>query len=198
MKRYSKKMLLSLMIVAGLALPTHAALAHSFNAALLLPQAIASSDNSRQIHAGFMLATTERDSHPDQESDGHLGGLDVYVNVIDTKGKGLTEINTILRQKQIDIAINFGSLDFSNNTQLTILTPGKSPFNDPSNPDVNTFITTYETAYGALPTPYAARGYNAARRIAVAVRAQSGVDDTVALKQVFSDTAEDFTWKRPY
>ena len=28
---------------------------------------------------GFLLATKERDGHPDETSNGHLGGLDVYI-----------------------------------------------------------------------------------------------------------------------
>ncbi len=33
-----------------------------------------------------MFAARERDGHPDEESDGHLGGLDVYILRVDTGG----------------------------------------------------------------------------------------------------------------
>jgi hypothetical protein len=39
-----------------------------------------------------------------------------------------------------------------------------------------------------------AQGYNAARRIATAVRAQGGVGDTAALRRNFEAIARGFAW----
>ena len=85
------------------------AYAHRFYVALVIPFSNAVADQGRQYRQGFMLATTERDSHPDEESDGHLGGLDVYVSVIDSQGDIRTEMERIVSQGRIDIVVAIGS-----------------------------------------------------------------------------------------
>ncbi len=192
---------LFLTMIAELALTHNPALAHRFNVALLIPLSNAASIQGRQIREGFMLATTERDSHPDQESDGHLGGLDVYVTVIDGQGDVSADIVRIATQGEVDIVVAFSSettlsligklLDEKN---VALLLPGQSPFSESDLPAVSAFISAYESAYGGTPSSYAAQGYNAARRIDVAVRAQVGVDDTASLLRNFRETGHGFTW----
>jgi outer membrane PBP1 activator LpoA protein len=175
--------------------------AHRFNVALVVPLSNAASAQGRQIREGFMLATKERDSHPDQESDGHLGGLDVYVTVIDEQGDFATEIARIVAQGAVDIVVAFGSdttlaligklLD---GKKAVLLQLGQSPFARPAQPGVAAFIFAYEREYGGRPSSHAAQGYNAARRIDVAVRTQGGADDPAALRRDFRKTARDFTW----
>ena len=82
MKLSKTAVFLFLAIGAMFAATVDPVLAHRFNVVLILPGSTTESEQARHIRGGFMLATTERDSHPDQQSDGHLGGLDVYVNVI--------------------------------------------------------------------------------------------------------------------
>ena len=177
------------------------AYAHRFYVALVVPLSNAEADLGRQYHRGFMLATTERDSHPDEESDGHLGGLDVYVSVIDSQGEVRTEIERMVAQDRIDIVTVIGSgktlslagklLDGKN---ITLLPPGQSPFSQPEMPGVAAFTSAFESHYGDPPSAHAAQGYNAARRIDVAVRTQGGVDDTEELARSFRQTASGFTW----
>ncbi len=82
---FAKHIGAGLAALAGLVwLAATPALAHSFRMALLLPLTGADAAVGRQAVKGFLLATRERDGHPDETSDGHLGGLDVYVLVIDT------------------------------------------------------------------------------------------------------------------
>jgi hypothetical protein len=148
-----------------------------------------------------MLATTERDSHPDETSDGHLGGLDVHVSVIDGEGDVAAGLGPKLARGEVDIVAAFGSEAtlslvgrLLKGKNVVLLLPGQSPFSDPGQPAVAAFVAAYESHYGRAPTAQAARGYNAARRVDAAVRAQGGVDDTAALRRSFADTSRDFTW----
>lgn len=192
---------LVLSVIAAMALAANSALAHSFNVALVIPLSHAAEIESAQIVDGFMLATTERDAHPDQESDGHLGGLDVYVTVIRGAEDVAEDLERNATRGEADIVVAFGPEE----TQVTIgkllegkkvvlLLPGQSPFSDPDSPAVAAFVSAYERAYGSRPTPWAAQGYNAARRIDAAVRAQGGVDDRASLLRSFGETESGFTW----
>jgi hypothetical protein len=73
-------------ITAGIALANGDAAAHSFKVGAMIPLSGPSAETGRQWLDGFLLATREQDAHPDQHSDGHLGGLDVYVLTVDSAG----------------------------------------------------------------------------------------------------------------
>jgi len=148
-----------------------------------------------------IFATTERDGHPDEESDGHLGGLDVYVKQADTPAA--------LNGLEADIVVLLGSKETTgqftgqltgqltgqvDQNQIAILVPGTTPFSNTENPGVTNFITTYKNAYGSAPTAQAAQGYNAARRIAAAIRTQGSANDKSLLSTNFKQTASSFTW----
>lgn len=191
-----------LILAAGFAFTISPALAHSFNVALILPPSNTSLDKGRQIREGFMLATAERDSHPDQESDGHLGGLDVYVRVIDEQGDINADIGRIVSQGDTDIVAAFVSENrlslvknlLQGKEGIALLLPGQSPFSKSDQPAVTAFISAYEREYGRRPTTQAAQGYNAARRIDRAVRAQGGVGDKKSLTRTFIESARNFNW----
>jgi len=175
--------------------------AHRFNVALVVPLSNAASAEGRQVRDGFMLATTERDSHPDEESDGHLGGLDIYVTVIDEQGDITADIERIGKQGKIDIVVAFGSHETRtmiakvlDGKKIALLTPARSPFAKSGTPAVAAFVSAYKKAHGSLPSAHAAQGYNAARRIDVAVRAQGSADDKTALRKSFGETAHGFNW----
>ncbi len=177
------------------------AYAHRFYVALVVPLSNALADQGRQYRRGFMLATTERDSHPDEESDGHLGGLDVYVSVIDSQRDVSAEIERMVSQDRIDIVTVIGSdrtLSLAgkllDGKSIALLPPGQAPFSQPDTPGVMAFRSAFENHYGDPPSAQAAQGYNAARRIDVAVRAQGGVDDTEQLVRNFRQTASGFAW----
>ena len=190
MKIYSKTALAVLMVTASVSLAGTPALSHSFKVTLVLPGQPATSEQARQIRQGFLLATTERDAHPDQESDGHLGGLDVYVKQADTPAGLDADIVVLLGSKETTGQFT-GQVD---QNQIAILVPGTTPFSNTENPGVTNFITTYTSAYGSAPTAQAAQGYNAARRIAAAIRAQGSADDKSLLSTSFKQTASSFTW----
>jgi len=195
--RQKMVILLVAMVVQFAALLTPA-LAHRFNVALVLAAPDAA---SLEIRQGFMLATTERDSHPNEESDGHLGGLDVYVSILEEQTIAAADIERMPTQREFDIVAAFASpqtqslfTKLLDGKPIALLVPGQTPFADTGLPAVARFIAAYETAYGEKPTVHAAQGYNAARRIDVAVRAQGSVDDIALLLGSFGQTARDFTW----
>ncbi len=199
-------LLIALMMSAGY--DAGGASAHSFNVALIVTPHSASdaSAPARQFKDGFMLATTQRDAHPDNEADGHLGGLDVYVTVLDKRGLTPADIARQLRQNQIDIVVMYGAdaaraplgKTLKGSTML-LLRQGQTPFTANSTAPavikaVKAFTAAYKTYSGRVATPAAAQGYNAARRIDVAVRAQDAVSDRAALRASFNKTKRAFDW----
>ncbi len=188
-------------IIIKLMLFTSPAFSHSFKVALVLPGSAKASSSARQIRQGFMLATTERDSHPDEESDGHLGGLDVYISVINEQVNVTAEIESLARQDGANIVVVLGSqknqLLFSklvDRKKTALLMPGQTPFSRVDLPAVTRFISAYKNRYGNNPSLEAAQGYNAARRIDVAIRALGGADNMGLLYDQLRKTAHDFAW----
>ena len=135
-----------------------------------------------------MLATAERDSHPAQESDGHLGGLDVYITVINERNDVSASIMRLAERSEVDIVAAFTSQETQSLIRIllegkavALLLPGQTPFSRTDLPAVAAFKSAYKHRYGTNPTSGTAQGYNAARRIDVAVRTQGGVGDTALL-----------------
>ncbi len=187
-------------VIAGLVLASPA-FAHSFNVMLIVPLSGEQEEAGRQFVDGFMLATTERDAHANQESDGHLGGLDVYVSLLDANGSGQDMVLEHARQNDIDIAIGpWGIQDLLLSESVlagqgvSLLSPGSAPQVDGEGAKVVAFGENFARTYGDAPGADAMQGYNAAQRIEIAVRGQSGVADVEALAQSFAQTASGFDW----
>ena len=95
-------------LVSAIGLAPKSVSAHSFKVALVASVSGPKAGPGKHARDGFMLATTERDSHPDQESDGHLGGLDVYVTLIDPLHSPATAraaIRTLIGKGGIDFVV---------------------------------------------------------------------------------------------
>ncbi len=153
---------------------------------------------------GFLLATKERDGHPDETSNGHLGGLDVYIipqtgeNVVGfpilkmapSDHSNITvvvgasgAVDAVLEQVGKEgPAMRAGALHGAN------LWSGTAPSNSAG------FAARYNLAYQQPASKWAADGYNAARRIDDAVRLFGGVDDKAALERALAATAGGFQW----
>ncbi len=153
---------------------------------------------------GFLLATKERDGHPDETSNGHLGGLDVYIipqtgeNVVGfpilkkapSDRSNITvvvgasgAVDAVLEQVGKEgPAMRAGALHGAN------LWSGTAPSNSAG------FAARYNLAYQQPASKWAADGYNAARRIDDAVRLFGGVDDKAALERALAATAGGFQW----
>ena len=148
--------------------------AHSFNVAILL--------QDTQFLNGFMLAASERDGHPDETADGHLGGLDVFVSVLDTPAEITDDTDIVVLRENMQ------------NLTAIPLYPGQTPFAQSRQPSVKRFISAYKTTYGMMPTATAAQGYNAAQRIDQALRPWDGVENRAAILRSFEETTSDFSW----
>jgi len=196
------------LIAAACVFMTSQAKAHSFNVALLIPLSGPNQADSKAIRDGFLLATKERDSHADEASDGHLGGLDVYVYAADNQDAKLIGLKSLLQRKTIDIiapvepdrSIDLGLLSIMH-ADTVLLAPGRLPYQISSqsdaaerSPKFEAFIAAFSKEFGYDPSGLAARGYNAARRIDAAVRALGGVSDKSALSNALKRTERDFDW----
>jgi len=132
--------------------------AHRFNVALIAPASGWNSPIGQTIFKRFMVGTTERDGHADEESDGHLGGLDVYVTLADQNQNIITKAGRGLSWTMVDIMVRFTKTPNSKN-MATLIVP--------------------ESTMDA--------GYKASQIIDKAVRAQAGVDDKQALQQMLDN-----------
>ncbi len=176
--------------------------AHEFAVGLIIP---VDKPAGRQYLEGFLLAAAERDSHPGEVSDGHLGGLDVYVFKFDSSRINATQIRQNLKNSiegnEIAILAYSQPDNLSDELKqhisqfpLALLSPGITPFSDTSNPGTKAFREQYEKRFGTPPTAFAAQGYNAARRIDVAIRPLDSVSDKKLLVESFAKTGDNFNW----
>ena len=74
----------ALFIGSMLVMGTGSVQAHRFNLGFFTALSGPHAREGKQALDGFLLATGERDDHAGEESDGYLGGLDVYVFRIDS------------------------------------------------------------------------------------------------------------------
>ncbi len=175
-----------------LAMGTGPAQAHSFNLGFLTVLSGPHASQGEQALDGFLLATGERDAHPDEESDGHLGGLDVYVFRIDSNlraeavGRRLREL---LRGERLmfvtgvyEPAVMEAVDEAIRGTEALFVDPADSAMYRASGGDLGRlstmtqkgFSASFRHKYGYEPGASAARGYVAARLIAATVRALEG------------------------
>lgn len=183
-------------LMAGIAGISESAKAHSFNVAMVIALAEPSIADAAQVRNGFLLSTRERDSHPDEESDGHLGGLDVYLYTVDLGRESLSRVSALLQRGQIDILAVVGPEEVAEEirplvtgSQTVLLVPGRLR----SSPK-GAFADAFEAAFGYSPATPAAEGYNAGRRIDAAVRRLGGVGDRLALRRALAETRDGIDW----
>ncbi len=210
MKVYFMVAALAAALISG---PSGAA-AHSFRAGLLLPFSGPSAGEGKQILDGFMLATKERDAHPDMESDGHLGGLDVYLSRIDGAGApeaAAQKARALLLREKIEFLAVFASPEALSSlypaaagAKVFVLGLGDAPreiagkacppyfisISRRKGTEIGrAFAANFQKEYGRAPSRPAALGYDAARLIASAVRALGGeLAGRAALRRAFRES----------
>jgi hypothetical protein len=156
------------------------ALAHSFNVVMVVP-----ADWSQEVRTdminGFLVASAERDSHANEESDGHLGGLDVYITLAGDDqtsriAKADPDIIVLVADTnaQPGDAVTFRPLPTRGPKGATYLMRGEDHGFAP-------FTERFTASTGAYPREEANVAYVAARQIDDAVRRLDGVDDRAAL-----------------
>jgi len=198
MPEYSLKIIAGILLVASLG-PVWA---HSFNLGLVIPMSGPRVDTGQQALDGFMLATTEQDGHPDETSDGHLGGLDSHVLKVDS-GVGsdlmLKSLEGLMQKSEPVFVTGL----FSGETAKLVsksLKQQNTVFFDPTDSAMwqialstpvklksmngDSFSARFQNRYGYAPTPEVNRGYIAARLIAATVRSLSEeqLDDSATVR----------------
>ena len=153
---------------------------------------------------GFLLATPEQDSHADETSNGHLGGLDVFIvpqpakvavhfpelkdapsnrpDIIVVIGPSDEVVAEIEKTGEESVLIRSGILHISNGWTAA------------EAQDPESFAARYIAAFGQPASQWAAEGYNAARRIDAAIRPLGGVANRAALDRAFLNNATGIQW----
>jgi hypothetical protein len=186
-----------LVVALGLAFSATSAYTHSFSQAVVADGEHAAGQFNSAIK-GILLAARERDRHPDETSDGHLGGLDVFIVPLPTYAAETIEGLKRATQTSIDIAILIGP-EARPDQEAVQLAPQSIVIRSGTintNPSAasTVFATRYQAEYGTIPDQWAAEGYNAARRIDLAVRSLNGVDDRRALIAALAATKNGIEW----
>lgn len=174
-----------ILATAWLAAFAPAALAHSFNVVMAVPGDLAQ-DVRRDMAAAFLVASEETDSHANEESDGHLGGLDVYFTIA---GSDETARINAAGPDILSLPLN-GDATFGDAVVLGPLMAGSPQgaafLARPAAPGLAPFAARFAARTGRAPGPEASAAYTAARQIDLAVRALGGVDDRGALENLLN------------
>lgn len=176
--------------------------AHSFNLVLIAPISELTGQEARH---GFMLATREQDSHADETSDGHLGGLDSHVYMVDS-ALGVESSNQQLRETIREHAPIFATGLNIDPALLNTLVESTIVLVDPVSSDVwlasiespdninlmngGLFTEAFRSSYNYAASLPAIHGYISARAIASAVRNSSDEEDLsnpVKLRKLIDD-----------
>ena len=179
----------------AVALSAGAGAAHEFTAAILV-----AGDNGEARLAdavrGMLLAADERDGHPAETSDGHLGGVDVQILPLPEAAAGRVEGLRGAAKRPPGVAVVIGpeaearaTLD-SFGWDSIVMTPGTLPTGWAE----GGFAARYRSAYGAGPTEAAAEGYNAARRIDLAIRPRDGLEPRSGVEAALAESAGGIDW----
>ncbi len=186
---------LAILMVFTLSMPGRA-VAHEFTVAIRADSATQLASSIR----GMRLAATERDGHANETSDGHLGGLDLFI---------------LPQPPGVDHRIDWLKRPYDGEPDFTVLMNGAEELVesdsaqgivigtgtlraehawDDAARSGNDFAARYRAAYGMPPDISAARAYNAARRIELAVRPFGSVADRAALAASLAATRFGVDW----
>ncbi len=180
--------------------------AHSFEIGFVAPFSGPESRLGNQALDAFLYATKERDSHEGEESDGHLGGLDLYIFKIDSGGSPESiqrQIGELSRSKGFEFVTGVFTPKITEavhaalaGTQTVLVDPVDCAAYRASagSPDRlytmsgERFSEVFRRTYGYDPGAYAGRGYTAARLIDAVVRpAGDRISETGVLRSAFDD-----------
>ncbi len=187
----------ALIVALSFAFSAATAQAHSFSLAVVADGEHAAA-RLNSVVKGILLATQERDGHADETSDGHLGGLDVFVVPLPAYAAETIQGLKRVPQTAIDIAVLIGSDTGADpaaaelNSRTVVIRSG--PINANAIAASTMFADKYQAEYGTGPDQWAAEGYYTARRIDLAVRALNGVDDRRALIAALATTDIGIEW----
>jgi hypothetical protein len=157
--------------------------AHSFDTIFILPVSGPQAAAGKQARDGFMFAARERDGHPGETADGHLGGLDVFLRVVDSTvaaDEVAAKVAELARRAADDTPWIVGSADLLaairsrvGTVEWVPIDPSAAAPQDIRTMDGRPFPAAFEAGFGYAPTPAVLAGYSAARRIDKTVRARN-------------------------
>ena len=154
--------------------------AHEFRMIFIAPLSGAGAAEGQQALAGLMFAARERDGHPDETADGHLGGMDVHVLTVDSavgRTEALKRIESLKSREPVEIVA--GVLPAAwRETPPGLEQAAPMPFIDghrvtppQTTMDGTPFQPAFRTATGSDAGPWTLRGYGVGRLIDRAIRA---------------------------
>ena len=157
-----------------------AALAHDFKVGFLAPLSGMDAAAGSEAMNGFRLAAAERDGHPDEEADGHLGGLDVYLLPVDTNGgraKTLARIKTLIQNPGLQFLGGRIPIEWREEirrmlrqTPTILIESGRLSGRENRTLDGSSLARAYGRKYGGQPGSWAGMGYSLARLLDRVVR----------------------------
>ena len=128
------------------------------------------------------MAADERDGHPNETSDGHLGGVDVHVLPLPAEATSLVQELTGPPDEAADVIIVLGPKPSADDAASkysrasTVLLQALLAEGWNGDDRMDGFIARYRLAYGKEPGLLAASAYHAARRLDVAIRPLDGAE----------------------
>lgn len=176
-------MRLTLALILSLtAAPT---MAHEFEL-LLLATADATEAALEQMRAAFLIASHERDNHPDETSEGHLGGLDVQLTLARMgEATAASDLAFVVApfaapgDSALAALAAAGDAVVVDSGHLAALPSGL----DRGDAALPAFADRFRAETGQDPGPEALAAYLGARLVDLAVRPVDSVDDREALRQ---------------
>lgn len=179
---------LLLSFALGVGLTVAPAYAHEFEVLLLAP-ADATVADLDDMQAAFLIAAQERDSHPNETSEGHLGGMDVQLTL------------SVLDKAVADASLAFVAAPFSgaDDAQVSALAaPGNAVIVTArtlavlpkdvldGRDNVAAFADRFIAETGRTAGASAVGAYLAARAVDLAVRPFDSVDDRDKLRSALT------------
>lgn len=189
----------SAVAAALMALTAGAGAAHEFTAVIF---AVGEGREARLAAAvrGVLLAADEFDGHSGETSDGHLGGIDVQI--LPLPREAATGIGGLVGQptEPPEVVVVIGPDPAAGAALAALgagsiaLRPGRLPAGWAEETDPESFATRYRRAYGVPPGAAAAEGYNAARRLDLAIRPHDGLSAQDAISAALAASEAGIDW----
>lgn len=164
--------------------------AHEFTLFYLVPAGTTETEIA-EIESAFQIASHERDQHPDETSDGHLGGVDVHLSVIamDADAMLITLQPDIVAVPRDWDARQTAVARFSET--LVALPPHQDKaaryLSVAQAPDLRPLPEAYEFIHGEQPGEWARASYAMARLIDEAIRLHDGVTPRAAVQSALDE-----------
>jgi len=179
------------------------AIAHSFSLAIFA-NGSAGPVELRSAVQGALIASADRDGHPGETADGHLGGLDVFlIPLLETTAE---QINGLVDHKTENfdfvVPLERVPMDLSGlqgvTTQTIVLDPGD--LSDPAawfeypTSSGKSFAARYRSRFGEQPDAFSVHGYFAARKIDHAMCESNGLSSLEEIRKVLVASRQGIDW----